>query len=173
MSYSRWMSLLWGVSLLGFGCDSTDLAALRFRSSSPSSVGQARVSALATLGQTAAIREVQIRFVSQRDCGSPEAGTPIPGYRVWAAELEITNSSGTPITVNPFHFGFEDAQKNHYTTSLIGCPPLLDARRIPPGDIVRGFVPFEIPKATPVAVLTYEPARVYGLKPYPLFHAEL
>ncbi|HEY5960614.1 MAG TPA: hypothetical protein VIV60_28870, partial [Polyangiaceae bacterium] len=50
------------------------------------------------------------------------------GYRAWAVELEITNTSSRRLAVNPFFATLTDSEKYSYTTTLVGCEPLLPAR---------------------------------------------
>lgn len=79
------------------------------------------------------------------------------GNQIWAAELEITNVSKGPISVNPFYLTLKDERKNTYVTNLAGCPPLLDSKMLAPGERARGFVPFEVPEFVQAATLTYRP----------------
>jgi hypothetical protein len=106
------------------------------------------------LGETVELAGLRVRFVTQRDCSSPEPGVPGAGRRLVAAEFELTNASDAPRAINPFHFTLEDERRAKYVTSLVGCAPLLPARILAPKERARGFVPFEIPNATARVQLT-------------------
>jgi hypothetical protein len=110
------------------------------------------------LGQTAELPTYRVKLVSQRDCGAPSA-TARTAYRSWAAELEVTNISPQRVAANPFYATLQDEQNFTYTTSLVGCAPLLPAKLLEPRETIRGYVPFEIPHTTPSVVLRYHPVQ--------------
>ena len=114
-------------------------------------------SPIVTLGQTAELPSYRAKLVSQRDCAEASAVQNRRATRTWAAELEITNTGTEPLAVNPFYASLQDDQKYSYTTSLRGCTPLLPAKLLVPKETVRGYVPFELPRAVPNVTLSYQP----------------
>jgi hypothetical protein len=129
-------------------------------------------SPLLSLGQNATLPSERVRFVSQQRCASPEPSVPGNHNSLWAAELEITNTSAKPIAINPYYLTFKDSQNYTYVTSLVGCPPILDARFLRPGERARGFVPFELPQALQEGTLTYRPITANNPADVATFHVE-
>jgi hypothetical protein len=109
------------------------------------------------LGEPVTLTNVRIRITSQRRCSSPEPFVPKTGNQLWAAEVELTNTSNRIFFVNPFHLTLSDARKNEFVTSLIGCSPVLESKPLAPGEQIRGFVPFELPQSIQAATLIYRP----------------
>jgi hypothetical protein len=111
-----------------------------------------------TLGGTAQLPTYRAKLVSQRQCSEAYTAQARRDTRPWAVELEITNTSTQRIPANPFYATVQDDQKHTYTTSLVGCTPLLPAKLLSPGETVRGYVPYELPLATANVTLYYRPA---------------
>jgi hypothetical protein len=125
------------------------------------------------LNATVEVAGLRVRFVAQRECGSPEPGIPGAGRRLWAAEFDITNVSEEPRAVNPFHITLEDERRARYVTSLVGCAPLLPARLLAPKEHARGFVPFELPNPTSRVQLTFRSPNPKPVEAIARFVAEL
>jgi hypothetical protein len=115
----------------------------------------------------------EIRMVSQRKCSVAVPAPTRTGNRIWAAELEISNVSKGPISVNPFFLTLKDERKNTYVTNLNGCPPILESQMLLPGARARGFVPFEIPEFVQAATLTYRPVLSSDIDESTRFFVEL
>lgn len=120
-------------------------------------------SPILALGETANFGSYRVRFVSQQPCAATEPGIPRNGNQLWAAELEVVNLSARPLAVNPFYLTLKDEQNHTYVTSLLGCPRLLDAKILSPGERVRGYVPFELPQSLERATLLYRPVLADNL----------
>jgi hypothetical protein len=128
---------------------------------SATSAGSATPSAqppILTLGGTAELPTYRAKLVSQRQCGEAYSAQARRATRPWAVELEITNTGTQRLPANPFYATVQDDQKYTYTTSLVGCTPLLPAKSLAPGETVRGYVPYELPLATANVTLYYRPA---------------
>lgn len=141
------------VSLLTCGCDSAK------RPPEPNSpiASAASSSEEQTLevGQSLEHPAARISLKSQRECGVASPSPSPNDYRLWAAEVEITNRSPLPLPVNAFHATLRDADNFNYKTSLTGCANILDARLLRQGETARGFIPFQIPKSVLSATLSY------------------
>jgi hypothetical protein len=112
-----------------------------------------------TLGQTASLPTYRAKLVSQRDCSGASAAQTRHATRAWAVELEITNIGANLLPASPFYATLLDDEKHAYTTSLAGCGPLLPAKLLGPNETVRGYVPYELPVATPSVTLSYRPVN--------------
>lgn len=110
-----------------------------------------------SLGDTAVLPMLRVRFISQRECGKPAAASNRSATRTWAGELEVTNTSTSRVPANPFYATLKDDQGYNYTTSLADCGTLMPSQLLGPSESVRGFVPFELPAAVDTATLTYRP----------------
>lgn len=109
------------------------------------------------LGHSAQLQAYRIRLVSQRDCAPSITGHHRSALHAWAVELEVTNTSRELVPVNPFYATLQDEERFNYVTSLSDCGALLASKLLVPNETVRGFVPFEIPRALGQVVLTYRP----------------
>ncbi len=129
-------------------------------------------SPIVTLGQTASLPTYRAKLVSLRECGSASAGQTRRATRAWAVELEITNTGTDLLPASPFYATLLDDQKHAYTTSLAGCDPLLPAKLLRPNETVRGYVPYELPIATPSVTLSYHPVNRGAVSQIARFHIE-
>jgi hypothetical protein len=160
-------TILWSLP----SCRSTEQTA---GSSAPSAAPEAsNSSSTLRLGQAAELPDFRIKFVSQRDCEARVVARARGGYRAWAVELEVTNTSSRRLAVNPFFATLTDDDRFSYTTTLIGCDPLLPARLLEPKETVRGFVPYALPNATTLVTLSYRPVLTSDRREEAKFRVEL
>lgn len=73
------------------------------------------------------------------------------------AELLITNTGSEPVAYNLFYVKLKDAAGFEYTISAFGRQPMFQSGELSPGDVVRGFVTFEVPADATGLVLEYVP----------------
>jgi hypothetical protein len=140
-------------SLLTSGCDNTKRPpepASPIASAQTTSEGRAL-----EVGQSLEHAAARIKLASQRECSTSSQDPSSNDYRLWAAELEITNRSTVPLPVSAFHADLKDDDNFTYTTSLSGCSNILDARLLRENETVRGFIPFQVPKSVQSATLSY------------------
>lgn len=130
-------------------------------------------SPIVKLGQTAALPTYRAKLVSLRECSSTSAVQTRRATRAWAVELEITNTGTDLLAASPFYATLLDDQKHTYTTSLAGCEPLLPAKLLAPNETVRGYVPYELPVATPSVTLNYQPVNRGAVSQIARFQIEL
>lgn len=89
--------------------------------------------------------------------------TADPGYIYLVLDVTIENvgrDNETPY--NPFYFSVKDKDGYEYNPVLLAPNPSLKSGDLPFGEMVRGFVAFEIRSAAEGLVVTYEPIVILG-----------
>ena len=79
--------------------------------------------------------------------------------KVWfAALVQVEGINPTGASYNPFYFKARDDQGFEYNFSAFGMEPtLLSSNDLKPGQIVKGWVTFEVPATTKKLTLVYTP----------------
>lgn len=83
------------------------------------------------------------------------AGT---GNKFLAVEIVIRSGADSGVNVNPFYAKVKDSSGYEYTTNLLGKEPALQSQNdLPNGELVRGWITFEVPENASGFIFTYEP----------------
>ena len=91
--------------------------------------------------------------------------TATSGNKYISVELVIQSSAATGVNVNPFYVTLKDSSGYEYTTALLGKEPTLKSQNdLPAGELVRGWITFEVPEASSGFTLTYDPLSFDGIK---------
>jgi hypothetical protein len=89
--------------------------------------------------------------------------TAAEGNQFVAVELLIESAADSGVHVNPFYVTVKDSEGYEYNGSVFGQEPTLNSQNdLPRGEIMRGWVTFEIPLTATGLILTYEPLTVGG-----------
>jgi hypothetical protein len=94
---------------------------------------------------------------------SIEFMTADSGYIYLVLDVLIENvSRNDGIPYNPLYFSVKDADGYEYNTAFIAPDPSLKSGHLPKGEMVRGFIAFEIRASSKGLVVTYEPLVILG-----------
>ena len=75
-----------------------------------------------------------------------------------AVEIAIQSGADSGVNVNPLYAKVKDSSGFEYTTSLLGKEPSLKSQNdLPNGELVRGWITFEVPESSNGFIFTYEP----------------
>jgi hypothetical protein len=93
-------------------------------------------------------------FVSDNQFSQPEEGNRFVAFDM---TIEFVDDSGTH-SANEFTFGLTDRESFSYEPgAIVGPEPDLALTELRPGEKVRGWVTFEVPAASVLDVLRYQP----------------
>ena len=139
------------------GCDraKSDNRVVTSPSSTAEIVGtDTRVHPVGELGHA---RDFSMSVESSKDCPLELPFAPKRGDVKLGIEVSIQGTSDREVPVNAFYATLADARGDTYSATLAGCDPPLPAVRLTNGKSARGFVTFEIPKASEKLELRYAP----------------
>ena len=83
---------------------------------------------------------------------------PKDGMRWVAVDIEITNTGNTPLDYNMFFCKLKTTDHREYNATVGAATPPLHSGQQQPGEATRGWVTFEIPMDSQLAILSYDPA---------------
>jgi hypothetical protein len=87
------------------------------------------------------------------------------GSKFIAVELVFQSSTSTGVNVNPFFATIKEPAGYEYSPVLFGKDPSLKSQNnLPTGELVRGWVTFEVPESSSGFILTYSPFSFEGIK---------
>jgi hypothetical protein len=87
------------------------------------------------------------------------------GNKFVAVELVFQSSTSTGVNVNPFFTTIKEPSGYEYSPTLFGKDPSLKSQNnLPAGELVRGWMTFEVPESSNGFVLTYAPFSFEGIK---------
>ncbi len=87
------------------------------------------------------------------------------GMVAWLALVTITNERAQPIDYSPITFRMADAEGFTYDYALVlPSKPELDSASLAPGQMVKGYVPFELPSSATPAQVVFEAYDEAGQK---------
>jgi len=126
----------------------------------PALVPMGRVGETITQGAyTLSLANVETAY-SYGDFRSAKAGN-----KFIAVELVFQSSTSTGVNVNPFFATIKEPAGYEYSPVLFGKDPSLKSQNnLPSGELVRGWVTFEVPEASSGFILTYSPFSFEGIK---------
>lgn len=85
------------------------------------------------------------------------------GMEIYVVFVTIVNASGEVRDYNLFYWEAKDEGGASYDASLYLERQPLDSGEIQPGETVKGYVGFEIPKGNTVSTVTYSPLLAEGM----------
>jgi hypothetical protein len=108
-------------------------------------------------GELARGRDYTMSVESVRDCPLEGPFAPKKGFSKLGIEVELEGQSSVEVPVNPFYATLYEPSLENYASTLAGCEPGLPSVRVTAGHEARGFVTFEVPKASRIFELRYTP----------------
>jgi hypothetical protein len=109
------------------------------------------------MGELGAARDYTMSAESVKDCLLDSPFAAKSGFVKVGVEVELRGTSTAEVPANPFYATLRAGNGDEYPSTLAGCDPGLPSIRLTAGQKARGFVTFEIPKATARAELRYAP----------------
>lgn len=84
--------------------------------------------------------------------------TAAAGNKFLSVEIVVQSGAASDVSVNPLYAKIKDSSGYEYTTSLLGKEPALKSQNdLPNGELVRGWITFEVPENASGFIFTYEP----------------
>lgn len=115
-------------------------------------------------GEEAKTPYFRMRVLNWKPCAVEAHLEPPPGVRKVSVEVELIASGAPEVPANPFYAQLADGDGRQFESTLAGCPPLLEAKRLRAGQSARGWITFDIPDSSVPHSLVYQPA-VIGVSP--------
>ena len=85
------------------------------------------------------------------------------GNKFVAIEIVIVSGAASGVSANPLYASLKDSQGYAYNTTLMGKDPMLQSQNdMPIGEIMRGWITFEVPQTATGLVFSYEPLSFTG-----------
>lgn len=99
-----------------------------------------------------------------RDCTAAGAAAPADGTRRIGVELLLEPTSELQVPANPYYARLLDEHQLVYEATLGGCGPPLSPNLPRRGQVARGYVVFDVPRASRNFTLLYMPELVGAAK---------
>lgn len=115
-------------------------------------------------GEDAKTPYFRMRVLNWKPCAVETHLQPPPGVRKVSVEVELTASGAPEVPANPFYAQLTDGDGRQFESTLAGCAPLLEAKRLSAGQSARGWITFDVPESSVPQALVYQPA-VIGVSP--------
>lgn len=108
-------------------------------------------------GKTATFEGLSATLVSAEDNFVTPLLDPEPGFRFYTVQVSYKNGSNQQRSFNPFDFQIETNASNRIDPTAGWREPAIHAGNLAPGDVVAGWVTFQLPIGSQPVRLLYSP----------------